>query len=178
VDAEPGLTNDNWPDRRFRELTSDLLRSISADDVGSAIVQHVAIRTEEMSDEPRTAAIRELPPGTRAIYTTWLVDTEVNNGGFNQFFFNPSGKFAGLALAGYELLGAEEYAGVMRAAIATFESERETLARYYAAETLEAFSESYRHTSLGEIDQRYYSLGDHIYNVWAVFAKTRTDLFV
>jgi hypothetical protein len=105
------------------------------------------------------------------------VDVEVNNGGFNQFFFNPSGEFAGLALAGYELMGAEEYAGVMRAAIATYESERDTLAPFHKERSLESFSESYHHTSLGEMDQRYYSLGDHIYNLWAVFVKTRPDLF-
>jgi hypothetical protein len=168
---------DNWPDRRYRELTPDLLRSISADDVGSAIVQHVAIRTEELGEDKRVAAIRGLPAGTRAIYTTWLVDTEVNNGGFNQFFYNPSRWFAGDALAGYELLGAEEYADVMRAAIATYESERDVLAPYHAEGTLEAFSESYRHTTLGEMDQRYYSLGDHIYNLWAIFVNRRPELF-
>ena len=168
---------DNWPDRRYRELTADLLRSISADDVGNAIMQHVAIRTEDLDDEARTRAIVGLPPGTRAIYSTWILDGEVNNGGFNQFFYN-SAHFAGMALAGYELMGAEEYAEIMRAAIATYESERGILERYYAAKTLEAFSESNRHTALGEIDQRYYSLGDHIYNIWAVFVKTRPDLFL
>jgi hypothetical protein len=170
--------SENWPDRRYRELSRELLQSISADDVGSAIVQHVALHTSQLDAAARAGAIRELPAGTRAIYTTWLVDTEVNNGGFNQFFFNPSGQFAGLALYGYELIGADEYAAVMRAAIATYESERDTLAPFHGQQSLAALSESYRHTSLGEIDQRYYSLGDHIYNLWAVFVKTRPDLFV
>lgn len=176
MEGSRGLT-ENWPDRRYRELTPELLRSISADDVGAAIVQHVAIHTEDLEGDARLAVIRELPPGTKAIYSTWVVDAEVNNGGFNQFFFNPSGELAGLALAGYELMGAEEYAAVMRAAIATYESERDTLAPYHADHSLESFSESYRHTSLGEVDQRYYSLGDHIYNLWAVFVKTRPELF-
>jgi hypothetical protein len=101
----------------------------------------------------------------------------VNNGGFNQFFWNSSSAFAGTALAGYELMGAEEYAAIMRAAIATYETEREVLERYQQENTLEAFGESYRHTTLGEVDQRYYSLGDHIYNLWAVFVKTRPELF-
>lgn len=176
MEGTRGLTA-NWPDRRFRELTPELLRSISADDVGSAIVQHVALHTEDLEAPARADVIRALPPGTRAVYTTWIVDAEVNNGGFNQFFFNPSGEFAGLALAGYELMGAEEYVAVMRAAIATYESERDTLTPFHAPRSLESFSESYRHTALGEIDQRYYSLGDHIYNLWAVFVKTRPELF-
>ena len=176
MDGSRGLS-ENWPDRRYRELTPELLRSISADDVGAAIVQHVAILTEGLSDDAHVRAIQDLPPGTQAIYSTWVVDVEVNNGGFNQFFFNPSGQFAGLSLAGYELMDAEEYARVMRAAIATYESERDTLAPFHRDRSLESFSESYRHTALGEIDQRYYSLGDHIYNLWAIFVKTRPELF-
>ena len=167
----------NRPDRRFRELTPALLAEISADEVGDAIVQHVALRVAEQGEDARDDIVRGLPLGTRAIYTSWLVDIEVNNGGFNQFFFNPYGRFAGLALGGYELLGAEEYAAVMRAAMATYEAEREIMARYYEAETLEAFSESYRHTALTEVDQRYYALGDQIYDIWARFVRSRPELF-
>jgi hypothetical protein len=166
----------NWPDVRFRTLTPDLLASLSADDVGDAVVQHVLLRVGD--DWAREAdLVRALPPGVRAVYTTWLVDAEVNNGGFNQFFFNPAGQFAGDALAGYELLGAEDYAAVMRAAIATYEVERERLAPFYEEHTLETFSASYEHTQLGEIDQRYYALGDQIYNVWAGIVRTRPELF-
>lgn len=166
----------HWPDPRFRELDPELLASLSADEVGDAVVQHVALRSADTHTE-RAVLVHALPSGTRAIYTTWLVDVEVKNGGFNQFFFNPYGQLAGTALAGYELLGAEEYAAVMRAAIATFESEHETMAPYYSADTLEAFSESYKHTALDEVDQRYYSLGDRIYDVWATFAHDHADLF-
>ena len=141
-------------------------------------MQHVALRIEASGEDSRDAIVRKLPVGTQAIYTTWLVDVEVNNGGFNQFFFNPYGQFAGLALAGYELFGTEDYAAVMRAAIATHEAERETMAPYYEANTLEAFSESYQHTELDEIDQRYYALGDRIYDVWAVFVRRRPELLI
>jgi hypothetical protein len=167
----------SWPDPRFRELSPELLASISADEVGDAIVQHVELRVAAAGEENRDAVVRSLPAGTRAIYTTWLVDVEVNNGGFNQFFFNPYGQFAGLALAAYELLGAEEYAAVMRGAIATYEAERERMAPFYESDSPEAFSESYEHTELDESDQRYYALGDDIYTVWAVFVRRRPELF-
>jgi hypothetical protein len=169
-----------WPEKRFREITPELLASLSADDVGDAVVQHVHLRIDadfggDWEHEPEV--VRALAPGAQAIYTTWLVDAEVNNGGFNQFFFNPAGQYAGDALAGYELLGAEDYAAVMRAAIATAEIERERLASFYEAGTAEAFSASYRHTELGEVDQRYYALGDRIYNVWAGVVRARPELF-
>jgi hypothetical protein len=166
-----------WPDPRFRDLTPAVLAEISADAVGDAIVQHVAFSVAEHGEDARDDVVRGLPAGTQAIYTTWLVDVEVLNGGFNQFFFNPYGQFAGLALAGYELLGAEEHAAVMRSAIATHEAERETMAHYYEAGTLKAFSESYRHTELDGVDQRYYALGDQIYDTWAKFVRARPELF-
>ena len=165
------------PDERFRALTPELLASLSADDVADAVAQHVQLLVgEQWEREPDV--VRALPPGARAVYTTWLVDAEVNDGGFNQLFFNPAGQYAGDALAGYELLGAEEHAAVMRAAIATREAERERLAPLYAAGTPEALAESYRRTELGEVDQRYYALGDGIYNVWAGAVRTRPELFV
>ena len=164
------------PDERFRRLTPDLLASLSADEVADAIVQHVHLRVAG-SWGREAEIIRALPPGVRAIYATWLVDVEVNNGGFNQFFFNSSGQYAGDALAGYELLATEEYAAVMRAAIATYEADRERLEPLYQAHTLESFAESYHHTGLGEVDQRYYALGDRIYHVWAVFVQVHPETF-
>lgn len=169
--------NENWPDPRFRDLTPALLSNLADDEMADAIVQHVALQVDVEGQDSRDSIVHALPAGTQAVYTTWLVDIEVNNGGFNQFFYNPYGVFAGLALAGYELLGAEDYASVMRSAIATHESERQTIAPYYEADTLEAFAESYQHTGLGEVDQRYYALGDRIYDVWARFVRARPELF-
>jgi hypothetical protein len=169
---------DNRPDPRFRNLTPGILAGVPADEVGDAVVHHVAWCLAAAGEEARETVIRALPPGTQAIYTTYLVDLEVNNGGFNQFFFNRGDEFAGLALAGYELLGAEEYSAVMRAAIATRETERARMAPYYEANSLKAFSELCRHTALNEIDGRYYSLGDQITDVWARFVRSSPELFV
>jgi hypothetical protein len=160
---------------RFRILTPETLASLSADEVGEAIVQHVHFRVAGAwgSEAP---IIRALPPGVRAIYTTWLVDAEVNAGGFHQYFVNSFGQYAGDALAGYELLGAEDYAAVMRSAIATFEIDRGRLAAV-EVEDPERDASSPVHAALQEIDQRYYALGDRIYHAWAVLVIDRPDAF-
>jgi hypothetical protein len=169
---------DHRPDPRFRNLTPGILAGVPADEVGDAVVHHVAWCLAAAGEEARETVIRDLPPGTRAIYTTYLVDLEVNNGGFNQFFFNRGDELAGLALAGYELLGTAEYSAVMRAAIATRETERAIMAPYYEAHSLKAFSESCRHTALNDIDGQYYSLGDQIAAAWARFVRSNPELFV
>src|SRR5690349_23992086 len=151
---------------RFRHLTPELLASLSADEIADAVVQHVHLHVAGAWGR-EAPIIRALPPAVRAIYTTWLVDAEVNAGGFHQYFFNSSGQYAGDALAGYELLGADEYATVMRAAIATFEIDRHRLGPL-ESEDPERDAESPVHEALREIDQRYYALGDRIYHRWAV----------
>jgi hypothetical protein len=166
----------NWPDPRFRELSPERLASISSEEIGPAVVQHVHLLRLASGDD-ELSAVGGLARGIQAIYTTWTVDAEVLNGGFNQFFYNPHGALAGDALAGYELLGAEDYAEVMRAAIATYESERDQLRPFHDQGTLEAFSESYKHTDLNSIDDRYYALGDRIYEVWATSVRARPELF-
>ena len=165
-----------WPDPRFRELSPTLLAGIPADELGDAVLQHVHLQIQAGADEVDVVAT--LPKGTRAIFTTFLVDAEVNNGGFNQFFYNPHGYLAGEALAGYELLGADDYAHVMRAAIATYESERDQLAPFHDAGTLESFSKSYEHTTLGAVDDRYYMLGGRIYSAWASAVRLHPELFL
>lgn len=163
------------PDERFRHLTPELLAALSADEIADAIVQHVHLRAAGAWGR-EAPVIRSLAPGIRAIYTTWLVDAEVNDGGFHQYFFNSSGQYAGEALAGYELLGADDYAAIMRSAIATFEIDRERLAAYEADDP-EVFAESPAHAALREVDQRYYALGDRIYHAWAVFVRTHPEAF-
>ena len=162
-------------DDRFRHLTPELLASLSADEVADAIVQHVHQRVAGAWGR-EAPIIRSLAPGIRAIYTTWLVDAEVNAGGFHQYFFNSSGQYAGDALAGYELFGAEDYAAIMRSAIATYEIDRDRLGPV-EAEDPERLAESPAHGALQEIDQRYYALGDRIYHAWAIFVVDRPDAF-
>jgi hypothetical protein len=100
----------------------------------------------------------------------------VNAGGFRQYFFNSSGQYAGDALAGYELLQAEEYAAVMRSAIATFEIDRQRLAAFEAEDPELVGSPA--DAALHEVDQRYYALGDRIYHRWAVFIVTHAESFL
>ena len=44
----------------------------------------------------------ELAEPERVIFCTWQFVCEVNNGGFHQFFLNPSGEFAGETVSALE----------------------------------------------------------------------------
>ncbi|WP_082100123.1 DMP19 family protein [Anaeromyxobacter sp. PSR-1] len=62
----------------------------------------------------------ELSPSEAALLDVWALEAEVNNGGFDQYFFNSSGDRARGALAGLELIGAGKTAAIVRRALAVF----------------------------------------------------------
>jgi hypothetical protein len=86
----------------------------------------------------------------------------VNNGGFNQYFWNSSGEFAEEAVTGFAFFGAVEHATLMREAIAAGLAEETQRSEFMERNTLEAFSESYEHTRLGVLDRRYFSLSENL----------------
>ena len=106
--------------------------------------------------------VSEWTPGMQMLYTTWILEGEVNNGGFNQYFWNTEGKTADMALAGYRLVGAEAYADVVRRAIATQKEEAEMMQEFKDKDTLEAFSESYEHTKLNALDDEFFDLEEDV----------------
>lgn len=145
-------------DPRFRELRPEVLGALPDDELPPAVYEHVLHHC--LPDLARELEIvTGLPKAVQAIFTTTVLDNEVTNGGFNQFFWNSSGQYALLALEGLELLGATAHAAVVTKAIATYEAERAVLERFREDGSLEAFSESYKHTTLGRCDDEYYDLG-------------------
>jgi hypothetical protein len=100
--------------------------------------------------------VKAWSPGLRMLYATQVVDDEVSNGGFNQFFFNSSGQFAEEAVEGFQLIGASARADIVARAIQQFFKDAPALRPYHQQRTMEAFMESYSHTDLGTFDQAWY----------------------
>jgi Domain of unknown function (DUF4375) len=66
----------------------------------------------------------ELTDGQRAVYVLHWVQSEIRNGGFEQLYFNSTGRFAALAPAAALRVGAHDYAAVFARANALFADER------------------------------------------------------
>lgn len=76
----------------------------------------------ELSESPRTKfgkedfAAQSLPQ--KVFSTIWSLESEVNNGGFVQYFQNSSGETAPFAVQALESIGAPQTAGICERAIA------------------------------------------------------------
>jgi Domain of unknown function (DUF4375) len=94
----------------------------------------------------------------RMVWGVFMVDFEVGNGGFNQFFWNSSREYVEEARQGLRLIGAYEQAQLLDEAVARFEEHAAVLASFYERGTIEAFSESYDDDVFGDLDRRYSEL--------------------
>src|SRR3990172_11679714 len=95
-------------DRRYSRFDEVVLSQIPDDELERAIVGYVLMKLEGRS-EKEEEILRGLPAGMQVVYHTWLLEAEVNNGGFNQYFWNSPGRFAQAALQGLRRLGAARH---------------------------------------------------------------------
>ena len=58
-------------------------------------------------------------PSQRVFSAIWAVESEVNNGGFSQYFSNDSAESASFAVEALEIIAAPKTAGICKRAIAT-----------------------------------------------------------
>src|SRR5258706_9459045 len=103
-----------------------------------------------------------LAAGIRALYRTWVVDTEVDNVGFNQYYSSTDGVFASEAVAAFEYFGATEHAKLLNEANEFRAQELMEKALLNSADTSESLPESYEHAKLGPLDDRYYNLAENL----------------
>jgi hypothetical protein len=165
------------PDPRFRVLSIELLQGLPDDQLEGAIHEHVL---HAIGDDWGNAAqiVRTLPPGVQMLYTTQALDGEVHNGGFNQYFSNSHGELAKEALAGLTAIGASEHAKLLGEAIEIRKREEPTMRQFEEKGTVEAFGESYEHTALNELDDRFYALNEDLSSLRIAFIRANPDLFV
>ena len=93
----------------------------------------------------------------QAIYFIWILEGDVNNGGFNQFYFNSSGQFNKFLPDALQLVGADQYAGLIKRANNIFELENKKITEHQDG-TLEGFSKSYNDNPLNKLDREFYEL--------------------
>jgi hypothetical protein len=127
------------------ELTPAILASIPDDEVERAVFDYVAAKIGA-DQEHAPQIVAKLPVGARALYITWRVEAEVNDGGFAQYYRNTSGRITDQAAEAFEFFSAHEHAALMREASSV---------RAMDAQTTQG-------TQLGPLDDRFHALKEDI----------------
>jgi hypothetical protein len=161
----------------YKRLTPEILASIPDDKLEQAIVDYVYEKVAGRHDQ-EARIIRGMSDGLRATHATWVVEAEVNNGGFNQFFWNSSQEYAGEAVAGFALFELPTLAQLMLRAIAVNDKETARLKKFKKRGSLEAFSESYKENPINDLDKQFYEAAKSLSATRIAFIRKHPDLFV
>ena len=140
----------------YKELSIEILDSIHDNDLEQTVIDNIY---EQVGDDYKKefSNVQKLTKGQQAMFSVWWVEAEVNNGGFNQFYFNSSGQYAEMAVAGFDLFGAKKHADLMRRTNKIYLENRERLEEFDDG-TMESFSESYKDNPLNALDDEFYKL--------------------
>lgn len=163
--------------RTYDRLSPDILSQIPDDKLEQAIIDFIYAKVGDDPDR-EFDIISKMSAGFRAVASTWWVEAEVNNGGFNQFFWNPSRVFAKEAVSGFELLGEPKLAELMKNAIAINAANDAKFASYRSEGSLEAFSESYKDNPLNALDDQFYAATKQLSADRVRFIRSHPELFV
>ncbi len=150
---------DDWNNRKiYKVLTPEIIDSISDKKLEQAIFDNIYEGIKNDFDN-ELQNIEKLSKGQQAFWSTWILEGEVNNGGFNQFYFNSSGQFSEMAKKGFKTIGATRYADLTSLANKIYVENKERLEEFDDG-TLESFSESYKDNPLNKLDDEFYELGN------------------
>ncbi len=137
-------------------LTEQIIDTTSDGELRQTIFDHLTEKIPDIYDK-EYETVMSWNKSQQAIYLIWLLEEEVNNGGYNQFYFNSSGEFYRHLPDELRLIGANRYADMMQKANDTYERENEKITKHQDG-TLEGFSKSYEDNPLNEFDDMFYEL--------------------
>lgn len=160
----------------YKSLDPKLLAGIADKDVEQAVVEYVATKLDK-HDEKEKEILERLPKGARALWLTWIVEGEVNNGGFNQYYWNSEDRFSADAVDAFRFFSALEHASLMEEANRVRSQERNSTKQFKDRGTLEAFSDSYKESKLGPLDDRFYAIKERLSALRIAKIRSEPELF-
>lgn len=114
-----------------------------------------------------------LAPKEQVFFLVWSLEAEINNGGFNQFFFNSSGDHAAATAEALRAIGATKTAAIVDGAISVFGAEGPSQNRAQRQQQLTLFSDE-QQERLSELDTNFYVYPDNLSELLANYMRLPT----
>ena len=137
-------------------LTEQIIDTTSDDNLLQVVFDNLSEK-QPTDYEKEYETVMSWNKSKQAVYMIWLLESEVNNGGYNQFYFNSSGQFYKHLPKMLKLVGAVKFADLTQRANNTFEKENPKITQHQDG-TLEGFSKSYDDNPLNKFDDEFYKL--------------------
>lgn len=139
-----------------KKLTTQIIDTTSDDNLLQVVFDNLSEQQPtDYKKEYQTVMTWNKP--RQAIYMIWLLEAELNNGGYNQFYYNSSGQFYKHLPDALKLVGADKFADLTKRANDIYEKENAKITKDQDG-TIEGFSKSYDGNPLNKFDDEFYEL--------------------
>jgi len=142
----------------YKELTVDIIDKTTDDELVQTVFDNLSEKLPDDYTKEYDAVLNFSKP-RQAIYLIWILEAEVSNGGFNQYYANPSGQFAHITPRALSLVGVDMIADLVKKANTIYANENARITEHQDG-TLEGFSESYKNNPLNDLDSEFYDLSE------------------
>ena len=172
-------STDDFKNRPFHnDITSEIIDSTNDDELLQLVFDNLYENIpEDFSKEYET--VISWNKSRQAIYVIWILEGEVNNGGFNQFYYNSSGEFANLLPEALELIGASKFSELLERANSTYKTENDRITALQDG-TMEGFMDSYDNNPLDKYDDEFYELyeEENLNDLQIKYIRSHKDDFI
>jgi len=110
----------------------------------------------------------------RELMGVWIADAEINNGGFDQFYWNSTGDLALEAVEGFELIGANEKSSIIDTANREFPNGKPDENRSIRQSQLEDVRHSIA-SRLRSLDDAYYKSSGDVIELLASYIESKVS---
>ncbi|WP_433832103.1 DMP19 family protein [Flavobacterium anhuiense] len=142
--------------KKQKTLTSEMIDKTS-DEYLEQIISDNILEWISVDYNNELLRVKSLSKGQQMFWSTWKLEGEVNNGGFNQFYFNSDEEFGQMAEDGFQIIGLKQYADLTHEANQIYKENKVRLQQYEDG-TVKSFSESYEDNPLNKVDDKFYDL--------------------
>ncbi|GAA0878032.1 hypothetical protein GCM10009119_10000 [Algoriphagus jejuensis] len=139
-----------------KELTMEIIESTPENELLQVIFDNLSTKVPDSYDK-EYETVMAWNRSRQAIYLIWLLEGQVNNGGYNQFYFNSSGQFYKQVPDVLKLVGANKFAELTERANMIFEDDNQEITKHQDG-TMEGFMKSYDGNPLNDLDDEFYAL--------------------
>lgn len=156
-----------------------LLRAqLDGDDLAGEAFSLVLAALDRAGGDERNAIVKRLPQPWRAVYTTFWLECEVNNGGHHQFFWNSDGGLNEETLADLRLIEAAPFVALFEAALQVYGRYDYQDEKASSGNTWEAFTEGYREQRMEDIDRQFFGQPAAIADFLCAYIRAHPELYV
>lgn len=148
--------------KNSKVLTSKIIDETSDENLEQVVYDNI-VETFNHDFSKELECIKKLSAGQQMFWSTLILEGEVNNGGFNQFYINSNPQIGEMAQKGFKLIHADKFADLTFRANKVYE-ENKTKFEAFNDGTFESLGKSYEDNPLNKLDDEFFDL-DEIQNI-------------